>query len=83
MQKVEEFRKHAEECRAMATHARSLQECNMLLSMACTWDDLAEARVAQIAERQRVIDIAFGPGGDGPTPGASIPVDKLNASNDE
>jgi hypothetical protein len=48
----------------------------MLSHMARTWDDLASYRADQIARQTRM---TTGPGGDG----ASIPIDKLNASNDE
>jgi hypothetical protein len=46
-------------------------------------EGLAKAREAQIAQQQRMTDIATGPGGDNRMDGASIPVDKLNASNEE
>ena len=45
MQKAEDFRKHAQECRAMAKRARSPGDRGMLLNMAQTWDDLAASRV--------------------------------------
>jgi hypothetical protein len=63
----------------MARRARSLQECDMLLNMATTWDDLAQAREQQIAQHQRMKGIASGPGGDARMNGASIPID----SNDD
>jgi hypothetical protein len=53
MQRVEDFRNHAKECRAMAKRARSPEDRGMLLNMAQTWDELAAARVAQIARRDR------------------------------
>jgi hypothetical protein len=83
MQKVEDYRKHAEECRMMAGRSRAPAERDMLLNMANTWDGLAQARLAQIAQQQRMKDIASGPGGDDRMNGASIPIDRLNASNDE
>jgi hypothetical protein len=60
----------------MARRARSTEEREMLSHMARTWDDLASYRADQIARQTRM---TTGPGGDG----ASIPIDKLNASNDE
>jgi hypothetical protein len=54
MQKVEDYRKHADECRAMAP--RSPEERDMLLNMARTWDDLASHRAAQITRHQRMKD---------------------------
>jgi hypothetical protein len=58
MQKAEDFRNHAGECRGMAKRARSAEDRVMLLNMAKVWDDLAAARVAQIAQRERVWGIA-------------------------
>jgi hypothetical protein len=83
MQKVEDFRKHAEECRALANRSRSSGERNMLLNMACTWDDLAKTRLSQLAQEKRMKDIAPGPGGEDRTSGALIPIDRLNTGNDE
>jgi hypothetical protein len=83
MQKVEDYRKHAEECRALANRARSPDERNMLLNMASTWDDLAKTRLSQIAQEKRMKDIAPGPGGEDRTRGASIPNDRLDTGNDE
>jgi hypothetical protein len=83
MQKVESYRKHAEECRTLAERARSSDEREMLLNMAKTWEGLATARMAQVSQQQRMKDIAAGSGGDdGATP-AWIPTDRLNANNDE
>jgi hypothetical protein len=79
MQKVEEYRIHAEGCRAMARRARSARERDLLLNMARTWDDLATNRVEQIARKQRIEGLL---GGDDVAL-ASIPIDRLNASNDE
>jgi hypothetical protein len=83
VQKAEEYRKHSEECRMLAGRSRAPAERDMLLNMAKTWDDLAKARASQIAQQQRMKDIAAGPGGDNRMNGASIPIDKLNATNDE
>jgi hypothetical protein len=73
MQKVHDYRRHAEECRTLAQRARSQDEREMLLNMGKTWEDLATARAAQISQQQRMKDIAAGPGA----------IDRLNASNDE
>jgi hypothetical protein len=83
VQKAEEYRKHAEECRMLAGRSRAPAEREMLLNMAKTWDDLAKARAsnrpAATHEGYRIPvpagRIRFNP--------ASIPIDKLNASNDE
>ncbi len=83
MHKVEDYRRHAEECRAMAARARFPKERDMLLNMARTWDDLASQRAGQIAQKHRMKDFAAGPGGNDRATPASIPIDRLNASNDE
>jgi hypothetical protein len=61
MQKIEDYRSHADECRTMARRARLPGEREMPLNMAHTWDTLATNRAAQIARQER---IAAGPGGD-------------------
>jgi hypothetical protein len=83
MQKVEDYRRHAEECRDLADRSRSPEEREMLLNMAHTWENLATNRLSQFAQQRRVKNIAAGPAGDDQMNGASIPVDRLNASNDE
>ncbi len=80
MHKVEDFRKHAEECLMLAGRSREPAERDMLLNMAKTWDHLAKARAAQIAEEQ---GMKAAPAVDARIKGVSIPIDKLNASNDE
>jgi hypothetical protein len=71
MKKVEDYRQHATECRMMASRSRSPEEKTMLMNMAATWESLAADREAKI-ERQERDPVA-----------ASIPIDRLNASNDE
>jgi hypothetical protein len=80
MEKVEDYRSHAEECRTMARRARSAQERDMLLNMARTWDDLSIHRAEQIARQKRIRALLAG---SDRMNGDSIPVDQLNASNDE
>ncbi len=70
MHKVEDYRKHAEECLRLAGRAREPAERDMLLNMAKTWEELASVRAEHIAQDRRMS-------------GASIPIDKLNASNDD
>jgi hypothetical protein len=79
MQKIEDYCRHAEECRTMARLARSPHEHDMLTNMARTWDDLSTHRAEQIARQARSATI---PGGDDRV-AVSIPVDRPNASNDE
>jgi hypothetical protein len=51
----------------------------MLLNMAHTWDTFAANRAEQIGRQERIAV----PGGDDQVAPASIPIDRLNASNDE
>jgi hypothetical protein len=44
MKKASEYRKHAEECRALAKHVPQGEHRNQLLEMARTWDSLADDR---------------------------------------
>jgi hypothetical protein len=60
MKKVEDYLWHAEECRMPAGRAPSPAEREMLLNMAETWHGLATARRAQVAQLQRMKDIAAG-----------------------
>jgi hypothetical protein len=47
--RVIDFRQHAEECRQLARRARTAADRDMLLDMAATWESLA-------ASRQRLIE---------------------------
>jgi hypothetical protein len=74
VKKVEDYRGHAEECRSMANRSRSPEEKAMLTNMAPTWDSLAVDREAHIDRQKRMAALQ----------GASaIPIDQLNASNDD
>ena len=44
MKTASEYRKHAEECRALAQQMTSAEQRDQLLEMARTWDALAETR---------------------------------------
>jgi hypothetical protein len=44
MKKSEQFRQHAQECRALARTAKDETERNQLLKMAESWDSLAHER---------------------------------------
>jgi hypothetical protein len=76
MKKVEEYRAHAEECRLMAARARTPREKDMLINMAATWESVAVDRQARIARQKRMAELGNGAA-------ASIPIDHLNASNDD
>jgi hypothetical protein len=81
MKKVEDYRQHAVECRQMANRSRSPEERAMLSNMADTWQSLASDREAQLARQTGLAAIETGPGGANCED--AIPVDQLNASNDE
>jgi hypothetical protein len=67
MKKIEDYRQHAQDCRLMANRSRSPEERAMLTNMAQTWDSLA-VNPEEHPQQKR----------DG-----SIPIDELNASNDD
>jgi hypothetical protein len=67
MRKVDDYRRHADECRAMARNATNDEHRQGLLNMAETWDRLAADRIAQM-ERQKRIDAL-----DGLTEGSGPP----------
>ena len=48
MRKIEDYRKHAEECRQLARRASPGDHRDQLMNMAQTWDGLAEERVRQL-----------------------------------
>jgi hypothetical protein len=52
MQKVSEYRHHAEECRTLARRARSAADRDMLLKMADSWDELARAREKRMVDEK-------------------------------
>jgi hypothetical protein len=62
MKRVEQYRRHAEECRTLAKRSLWPEERDILLNMAESWETLATARVAQIIEERRTKrDIATDP----------------------
>jgi hypothetical protein len=76
MKKVEDYRAHAEECRSLADRARSDEEKAMLMNMAATWESLAVDREAHIVRQRRMAELEN-------VTAVSIPIDRLNASNDD
>ena len=50
MKKASEYRKHADECRVLASRMESGEHRDQLLEMAATWDKLAEERVRLVAQ---------------------------------
>jgi hypothetical protein len=55
MKKVEDYKRQADECRAMARATSNEEQRQGLLAMAETWDGLAANRTTQV-ERQKRID---------------------------
>jgi hypothetical protein len=76
MNKIEDYHAHAAECRSMANRARSPEDKAMLMNMAATWESLAINRNRNIARQVRIDEFER-------RAAASIPIDQLNASNDE
>ena len=54
MKKTCGYRRHAAECRSLASTAALPEHRDQLLEMASTWDMLAEQREAQIARQERI-----------------------------
>ena len=54
MRKVEEYKRHADECRHLATKSSNEETRTQLLQMADTWDGLARDREEQIARQERI-----------------------------
>jgi hypothetical protein len=54
MRKIEDYRRHAAECRDMAQRANGQEQREMLLSMAATWDSLAAGREESLKRLQRI-----------------------------
>jgi hypothetical protein len=52
MKKASEYRQHARECRAVAAGMRNEEQRQQLLSMADTWERLAEDRERLILRAQ-------------------------------
>ena len=63
MRKVDDYKKHAEECRTMARNTVNEEHRQGLLQMAETWESLAEDRIAQIARQRRIGELDQSAGG--------------------
>ena len=48
MKKISEYRRHANECRTLATSMSSHEQRDQLLAMAQTWDRLADERIRSV-----------------------------------
>ena len=51
MKKASEYRLHAEECRSLARKLEAGEHRELLLTMATTWDTLAEERERDLKNR--------------------------------
>jgi hypothetical protein len=76
MKKIEDYHAHAGECRSMANRARAPEDKAMLMNMAATWESLAIDWHRNIARQVRINELEK-------RAAASIPIDQLNASNDD
>lgn len=54
MQKTDEYRKHAAECRRLAQATTDPAARNTLLTMAKTWESLAVDREMNVARKERI-----------------------------
>lgn len=54
MKKASEYRKHAEECRALAKQVPEGPQREQLLEMARTWDNLANDRDALVQKHPEI-----------------------------
>jgi hypothetical protein len=62
MQKVKDYRKHAQECRDLAARAGNEADRQMLLDMAATWETMAVGRAQQLQRKRRLrgLDVSAG-----------------------
>lgn len=68
MKKASEYRRHAEECRAMARGMRDGPQRDQLLEMAATWEKLAAERSEMV---KRHPELAIGDEADEEREGAT------------
>jgi hypothetical protein len=66
VRKIEDYKKHADECRMMAARASSEEHRQMLLHMVETWENLAKDRTEQIARQARMTMIDADPAEESP-----------------
>jgi hypothetical protein len=60
MQKADEYRQHAQECRALARNAQNEEHRSHLTKMAETWEGLAVERERMVREQMSLAE-ALGP----------------------
>ena len=54
MNKAEDYKRHAEECRTMARNTNSEEQRQGLIQMAAVWEGLATDHLAQIERQKRI-----------------------------
>jgi hypothetical protein len=54
MRKIEDYKKHADECRAMARRTTVADQRELLLNMAQTWESLATERERETHLRESI-----------------------------
>lgn len=60
MRKIEDYLRHAADCRQMANNAANDEHRQMLLHMVETWEGLAKDRSEQLARQQRISLLGHG-----------------------
>ena len=65
MRKVEEYRRHADECRQLAAQSSNEETRSQLLQMAETWAGLARDRGEQISRQERITALEAKGDGEG------------------
>jgi len=56
VKQVEEYRKHAEECRAMASKMRNAPQRDQLLRLAEQWESLADDRQNMLRQQAKLAE---------------------------
>jgi hypothetical protein len=57
MDKVDDYKQHADDCRRMARSAATPEHKSALLRMAETWDNLADARAVELERAKRIAEL--------------------------
>jgi hypothetical protein len=54
MKKVQDYQARAEQCRQLASRARTAEDRNAMLKMADAWEELARSREAMLEKKVRI-----------------------------
>ena len=60
MQKLDEYKQHADECRQLANQSSNEQNRQQLLVMAERWEQMAKDRAKLLERQQRIADLEQG-----------------------